>query len=630
MPTRQSYLLQIGGTTVVNSEELELSLRNEFDSYLKNVLAGIREDVSEFQKKFELEFEKHRSQLDEAMRGLSERFESETTFDKAFVESVSEHLRLARDEGALITATAFSEAEKLVEEASSTAHMDYLRDAINDISKRSSQSDILRALIGHAAHFTPRGAFFIVKNEQFVGWKVFGSESSDDTAVREVQFPASSQTLLADAVDSLQTRESSYGTYAEDDLFIEALDFGRPDKMFAIPLVARGRGVAVLYADYGKEGVSMHSEALEMLVRVAGLTVELLASAQAAPVAAKAADTVESGAGSGAEAANHKPAEELSAADAYDAYDEHPAEDTLAEEATEQQDIFTRTQEFAYDDISAGEPVSEEAEESVETYEIDAADSGYEAISAFDEVAEVETASTSAPAFEMAADEPAAAEETAPESDYYETFRSMETPASEVEGSPAIEIETTHSYSNGYSNGNGHTAPVEVESFAPPAEPETEPETAAETQGGEPEEAEAVETIEETVAAAPAFQPAEPVVEVAGASPRRSRFADRNVDLPIEVSEDERGPHNSARRFARLLVSEIKLYNGEKVAEGLEAGDLYDRLREAVDRSREMYDKRVDPAVSAKFDYFNYELVNSLANGSEEKLGGNYRGAAVK
>ena len=42
----------------MNSEELEVSLRTEFESYLKGVLAGIRQDVSDFQKNFEAEFDK--------------------------------------------------------------------------------------------------------------------------------------------------------------------------------------------------------------------------------------------------------------------------------------------------------------------------------------------------------------------------------------------------------------------------------------------------------------------------------------------------------------------------------------------------------------------------------------------
>jgi hypothetical protein len=42
-----------------------------------------------------------------------------------------------------------------------------------------------------------------------------------------------------------------------------------------------------------------------------------------------------------------------------------------------------------------------------------------------------------------------------------------------------------------------------------------------------------------------------------------------------------------------------------------------------------MYDKRVQPPVAAKFDYFHYELVNSLADGDETRLGRSYPGATV-
>jgi hypothetical protein len=95
------------------------------------------------------------------------------------------------------------------------------------------------------------------------------------------------------------------------------------------------------------------------------------------------------------------------------------------------------------------------------------------------------------------------------------------------------------------------------------------------------------------------------------------------------VSDEERRLHNDARRFARLLVSEIKLYNEQKVSEGRNQSDIYDRLREDIDRSRQMYDKRVAPPVDARHDYFHQELVNTLAEGDPAKLGSSYPGAAV-
>jgi hypothetical protein len=93
--------------------------------------------------------------------------------------------------------------------------------------------------------------------------------------------------------------------------------------------------------------------------------------------------------------------------------------------------------------------------------------------------------------------------------------------------------------------------------------------------------------------------------------------------------DEEEKLHNDARRFARLLVSEIKLYNEQKVMDGRRNNDLYGRLREDIERSRQMYEKRVTPTVAAKVDYFYDELVNTLAEGDVSKLGSDYPGPAA-
>lgn len=121
----------------------------------------------------------------------------------------------------------------------------------------------------------------------------------------------------------------------------------------------------------------------------------------------------------------------------------------------------------------------------------------------------------------------------------------------------------------------------------------------------------------------------EPAAVEPAASLSRRRYG-QDAELPVEVANDEeRRLHNDARRFARLLISEIKLYNEQKVTEGRSEHDLYDRLREYIDRSREMYDKRVKAEVAARYDYFHGELVNTLAEGDASKLGSNYPGATV-
>lgn len=156
-----------------------------------------------------------------------------------------------------------------------------------------------------------------------------------------------------------------------------------------------------------------------------------------------------------------------------------------------------------------------------------------------------------------------------------------------------------------------------VESSAPQAPPEPEA-------SGKPADKVWSESVVQSTTAPPAFA-SEYAAPLGGAR----RFGVSEPDLPIEVSEEERRLHNDARRFARLLVSEIKLYNEPKVKEGRSHGDLYDRLREDIDRSRQMYDKRVAPPVAARHDYFHQELVNMLAEGDPAKLGGSYPGAVI-
>lgn len=93
---------------------------------------------------------------------------------------------------------------------------------------------------------------------------------------------------------------------------------------------------------------------------------------------------------------------------------------------------------------------------------------------------------------------------------------------------------------------------------------------------------------------------------------------------------EEEKLHSDAKRFARLLVSEIKLYNEHHVAEGRENQDLYLRLKRDIDRSREMYEKRVSLHVSRKIDYFHDEIIRILGDNDPSTLGSDYPGPRVE
>jgi hypothetical protein len=96
-----------------------------------------------------------------------------------------------------------------------------------------------------------------------------------------------------------------------------------------------------------------------------------------------------------------------------------------------------------------------------------------------------------------------------------------------------------------------------------------------------------------------------------------------------QLSEAEQKTHKDARRFAKLLVSDIELYNKAKLAEGRKNKDLYRRMKLDIERSRQAFEQRYGKTVGKQFDYFHDELVRTLAGNDPSLLGSGYPGPSV-
>ncbi|MFZ0320523.1 MAG: hypothetical protein WAL56_15480 [Candidatus Sulfotelmatobacter sp.] len=120
-------------------------------------------------------------------------------------------------------------------------------------------------------------------------------------------------------------------------------------------------------------------------------------------------------------------------------------------------------------------------------------------------------------------------------------------------------------------------------------------------------------------------EPAAELVEVASAHAASAAAPAVATDPLAGLSAEDADIHRKAQRFARLLVDEIKLYNQAKVAEGRRNKDLYDRLKEDIDKSRGTFQKRYGSTVAASVDYFQNELVRSLAEDDLSIMGPNFR-----
>jgi hypothetical protein len=481
----------------VVSGQLEDSLRRDIESYIDGRLGGIKQEIAALQ-----------SQLNESLSRLMDR-QAEVQLDGGVAASILEHLRAAHEEGIDLAASESSRAK-------ASSDMAIVKAAISEINEQEAQADILKILVNRAAAFAPRVAFFVIKGDQSIGWRARGFEGTvGDNALHQMSFPVAADTAVGNAARSRTPWSGGPGSHSEDHMILNRLGDEPPARIVAVPLVVRNRSVAVLYADSAElDSDAINLEAIETLVRVSGMAVELLAG-RAAPAMQSAAP---------------QPAPAVEAA--------------VEEPQAYEQPAYTPTAE--YDEITQ---VVEE----------------------------------SAPAAEVAEFEPQ------PEPQHLEPQPEPQ----QFEPQPEPQVDSRSESQFGFGE-------VEV---TPPVQPPVE--IAAE-----------VATPAATETATPA------------ATPRKRYGAD--VELPVEVaSDEERRLHNDARRFARLLVSEIKLYNEQKVSEGRSQGDLYARLREYIARSREMYDKRVRPEVAQRYDYFHHELVATLAEGDEAKLGSAYPGATV-
>jgi len=131
-----------------------------------------------------------------------------------------------------------------------------------------------------------------------------------------------------------------------------------------------------------------------------------------------------------------------------------------------------------------------------------------------------------------------------------------------------------------------------------------------------------------TAAKAPEPEPAAEVVEVSAHAASASAAASAPAaaaDPFAGLSAEDADTHRKAQRFARLLVDEIKLYNQAKVAEGRRNKDLYDRLKDDIEKSRATYTKRYGTTAAASGDYFQKEVVRSLAEDDLGVMGASFR-----
>ena len=112
------------------------------------------------------------------------------------------------------------------------------------------------------------------------------------------------------------------------------------------------------------------------------------------------------------------------------------------------------------------------------------------------------------------------------------------------------------------------------------------------------------------------------VQQAAGLSLPRPATRSTHASLPGPLEQAGNGSdEDAARRFARLLLSEIRMYNEPQIDAGRRSRDLLSRLDGEISRARQLYEARVPSTLLARSDVFEQELVRTLADGDRTLLG---------
>ena len=67
-----------------------------------------------------------------------------------------------------------------------------------------------------------------------------------------------------------------------------------------------------------------------------------------------------------------------------------------------------------------------------------------------------------------------------------------------------------------------------------------------------------------------------------------------------------------AKRLARTIISDIVLYNQQKVKEGIEKDSLFDVLTDELAEGKKYYESMVEEQVRQSTNFFNEALVDVL------------------
>ena len=200
------------------------------------------------------------------------------SFEKAFEELIRRVLREEVASGALGRGTTAGAAAAPDSRASTGPGLIALNQAINGILQPTGQTDIMGATLRGALTLAGRCALFVRRGDNFSAWHSEGYSSQTASAMRSVSVSAAKPGIFQDICDTRRPlcRQPASGTLPKE--LEQALGSAVGPNLCLLPVLVQGKVVAALYSDAGGDAGSEEMSGLEIVARVAGLSLETAAS----------------------------------------------------------------------------------------------------------------------------------------------------------------------------------------------------------------------------------------------------------------------------------------------------------------------------------------------------------------
>ncbi len=154
-----------------------------------------------------------------------------------------------------------------------------LKGLMGELASPRESSEISLLVLRLAAEYFERAVLFLVKRDLIVGLGGFGETGDTEKMmekVRRLKVPVGTASIFDAAAQQRSTVLRHQGAYTQADSdYAMALGAHEPQEMAAIPMVSRGRVIAVLYGDNAMSGSPIEDlTGVEIFMTQAGLAME--------------------------------------------------------------------------------------------------------------------------------------------------------------------------------------------------------------------------------------------------------------------------------------------------------------------------------------------------------------------